>query len=214
LGAVGWAGWKATSHFLGLGGGNAAKAAAGGATAGGEVGGAAGAVGLGFIMRRLGILGAVIGLTETLDPKGNFGGVTAPVDNWFKEHLGFDPSNIPLPSFAGGGAQAASKPWGSTDRQTELRQAYARQADMHPVIRGERDMEAARARALSNLPPPKVNLKTNVTLENHLKVTIDGRDIAAKIEAEIVRKYEHSTVAPASDTHASYVDPDYGFATG
>jgi hypothetical protein len=102
---------------------------------------------------------------------------------------------------------AQVQPW---YRDLQLRDAYARQSASHPLIGGERDMEGARARALSSLPAPKVTL----SLLNNVKVFVDGREIASRVEAEIVRKYEHSTVAPASDTHASYVDPDYGFATG
>lgn len=42
------------------------------------------------------MLGAVVGLTELFDPNGNFGGLTTPIDKWFREHFGFDPSNIPI----------------------------------------------------------------------------------------------------------------------
>ena len=81
---------------------------------------------------------------------------------------------------------------------------------MHPMIHGERDMEAARAGALSRLPPPPVN----VTLQNNVKVWIDGAQIAARIEATIVKKFEHSHQAPSSDSHLAFHDGDYGILTG
>jgi hypothetical protein len=103
--AGGWLSWKMLTgmgRFFGLGGG-------GGAAAGGAAGGAA----AGGIMSKLGLLGAVVGLTELFDPKGNFGGATSGIDKWVKEHFGFDPSNVPLkmPSFvppADKGGQAQS----------------------------------------------------------------------------------------------------------
>ncbi len=151
---------------------------------------------------------------SAIDPEGKFSDAATKIDKWLGSRLGFDLDKIPLPSRPGGGAQAAvarpaaaAQPW---YRDLQLRDAYARQSASHPLIGGERDMEAARARALSNLPAPKVT----ISLLNNVKVMIGAREVAATIEAEIVRRYEHSTVAPASDTHASYVDPDYGFATG
>ena len=91
---------------------------------------------------------------------------------------------------------------------TSINQAYARQRDMHPIIRGERDMEGARARALSNLPPPPVN----VTLQNNIKVLVDGKEIAARIIAEALTSAGLSTRAPGFDTHANYAGPDYATA--
>ncbi|HXT06539.1 MAG TPA: hypothetical protein VN715_06360, partial [Roseiarcus sp.] len=90
--AGGWLSWRMLTgmgRFLGFGGGGAAG------------GGAAGGAGAG-VMSKLGLLGAVVGLTEWLDPRGDFGGAMGGIDKWVKQHFGFDPSNIPLkmPSFA------------------------------------------------------------------------------------------------------------------
>ena len=52
-------------------------------------------------------MAGVVAGTEALDPKGDFGGLMKPVDDWFKRHLGFDPSNIDL----GGSAKAAEAPY-------------------------------------------------------------------------------------------------------
>ena len=48
---------------------------------------------------------------------------------------------------------AAEKANWNASRDIMLNQAYARQRDMHPMVRGERDMEGARANALSKLVP-------------------------------------------------------------
>jgi hypothetical protein len=219
LGAVGWAGWKATSHFLGLGGGGAAP---GGAALGGSAIDPAAPAGpnirnlLGSTVKSAikgGLIGAGIEFVgETLinslmpmTPEGQ----KVLEENSVWHYLGklwgvLGPAQAKASSLQ---PSAAVQPW---YRDLQLRDAYARQSASHPLIGGERDMEGARARALSSLPAPKVTL----SLLNNVKVFVDGREIASRVEAEIVRKYEHSTVAPASDTHASYVDPDYGFATG
>jgi hypothetical protein len=86
--AGGYLSWKMISgmgRFFGFGGGGAAGGA-----------GAAGGGLFGALVSKFGALGAVIGLTQWLDPSGNFGGATSGIDEWFKKHFGFDPSNVPL----------------------------------------------------------------------------------------------------------------------
>ena len=102
--AGGWLSWRMLTgmgRFLGFGGGGAAG------------GGAAGGAGAG-VMSKFGLLGAIVGLTEWLDPKGDFGGATGGIDKWVKQHFGFVPSNIPLkmPSFAPPvGASGPAQSW-------------------------------------------------------------------------------------------------------
>ncbi len=87
--AGGYLSWKlfaGVGKLFGFGGG---EAAASGASA------SAASKAMPFL-GRLGLLGSVILGAEALDPKGDFGGATAPVDSWFKKHLGFDPSNVPI----------------------------------------------------------------------------------------------------------------------
>jgi hypothetical protein len=59
-----------------------------------------------------------------------------------------------------------------------------------------------------SLPPPVIHLTNNV------KVMVDGKQIAAAIEAEIVQKYEHPTQAAYHDPYLGYSAPDQNFATG
>jgi hypothetical protein len=68
--------------------------------------------------------------------------------------------------------------------------------------------EARRGAAMMSLPPPVIHLTNNV------KVMVDGKQIAAAIEAEIVQKYEHPTQAAYHDPYLGYSAPDQNFATG
>lgn len=98
----------ALSGFSLFGIGAGAAAAGGVGAAGGAAGGAA-AFGKG-LLRKLGILGIVAGVTEDVDPNGDFGGLMKPIDGWFKKHIGFDPSNVELGKLFGGNALPAVPP--------------------------------------------------------------------------------------------------------
>ena len=206
--AGGWLSWKMFSgigNFLGFGGG---------AAEGGAAGAAAGAVGgglFGAIAKRLGILGAVIGATEFLDPKGNFGGLTSGVDKWVKDHLGFDPSNVPLPSFGGG----VRPPSYYSPRIMTREQLFAHENELHPLIRGQRDMEMARAGALSHLadgghaPAPAaqhVDVQGQATINGTIRVEA-GSELL-RIVNQAVSISQQIALNPTAGRHSGRMDSD------
>ena len=180
-----------------VGGGAAVASAGEGAAAGAAASGM-----FGGVVKKLGWLGAAIGLTQWLDPNGNFGGVTTPIDDWAKKHLGFDPSNVQIPAL-GSGARV-----GGLDAATIAAKNYGdRQTVFHGDLEAAR--ESSRASAMSKpIPPPIVD----VSLQNNVKVTIDGRQIAAQIEAEIVKSNRVVNSADGFDGRAHWAHPEVGFA--
>lgn len=100
---------------------------------------------------------------------------------------------------------------GSTAPSAETLRALDRaRSSINPAFHGDAEQirEHNRGNALSKLPAPQVSVHTDVQLQNNVHVSIDGKEIAAQIEASVVKKFEHSTTAPGFDPHGSFTGPD------
>jgi hypothetical protein len=188
---------RGASLLAAAGGAAAASTAAGGATETAAVGAAGAAAVSRGLLSRLGIIGAVIAATEWLDPKGDFGGLTSPIDNWFKSHLGFDPSNIRLPAPSGLDPNQMT-PWG--------RAGVIHRGDL-PYMSG--GPNAANLFGIGNehvvgAPP------TQTTLNLTTNLSVDGRTLASVVEKYIVAGNQFIKGPSAFDGRAMPEPIDHG----
>ena len=77
-------------------------------------------------------------------------------------------------------AAAAEKAQWAANKDVLIEQAKRRQADMHPIIYGERDMEGARAAALSKLPFDDLAKKIQASAQEGARAGLSGGAAAAQ----------------------------------
>jgi hypothetical protein len=143
----------------------------------------------------LGWLATAIGLMEWLDPKGNFGGLTTPLDNWAKRTLGFDPSNVPL---TGGPRPLPVDVNAIVDADYKRRNA-------NNVWDSP---ETRRGMAMNSLDMHGPIQNTTVNVTTNLK--IDGRTLASAVEKYIVSGNRVVNDASGHDGQADAAYPDHG----
>ncbi|MGD0564559.1 MAG: hypothetical protein ABSA66_15890 [Roseiarcus sp.] len=91
------------------------------------------------------IAGAVKEAADIADPKGNFWGLTSPIDEFAKRHFGFDPSNV----FGDATPYNPSLDPNSTENRLAAARGLRHAGYLPGEAQSESEREASRARALS-----------------------------------------------------------------